>query len=175
MTISNSSTILATDVNNSWDTPLSNLRRRDISISPYKQFTEIFTFNNIVATTPEYLRTIVYTPRTDVVVRSGRVGIVSTSAGVPAAGIIAIGTIPAQVIEGSTIVGGNIPKTLTATATSSTAATFGSGQTRFDLNAQAVFKFLAGDNIDIVVSTTNTTNNNIITVSLTFETIMVES
>jgi hypothetical protein len=172
MPISNGSIILAADVNGIWQTALATLRARTTANNPNKQFTETFSINGIVASTPEYLRTIVYVPRTDVILRSARVYIVSTNGGVLQNGISATVTIPAQLIEDNSIVGGNIPRTLTATATSNASANLGSSAARLDLPNDQLFTFLAGDNIDIVVSTADTANVNKVIVSLTLESVL---
>ncbi len=142
MPISNGSIILAADVNGIWQTALATLRARTTANNPNKQFTETFSINGIVASTPEYLRTIVYVPRTDVILRSARVYIVSTNGGVLQNGISATVTIPAQLIEDNSIVGGNIPRTLTATATSNASANLGSSAARLDLPNDQLFTFL---------------------------------
>jgi len=171
MTISNGSPILASDLNGIWQTALGTLRSRTTANNPNKQFVETFSFNNILQSTAEHLRTAVYVPRTDVVLRAARIYIVSTFAGVKQSGTDATVTIPAQQIEDNVIVGGNIPRTLTATAVSN-ALSFTGSEERIDLPNDQLFTFLAGDNIDIIVSTTDTTRANNIIVSLTLESVI---
>lgn len=168
MAISNGTTILGSDVNGIWTTALGTLRDRNDDNNPYKQFTETFEFNGVVSSTAEYLRTYVYTPRTDVVLRAARLYCLSTTAG-----IVATLRIPAQKIENATIVGGNIKSTLSTSASSNASIVdlSLSGGT-INLPREQLFTFLAGDNIDIVVSSSSASTSNI-TVVLLFENILV--
>lgn len=170
MTISNGSAILAADLNGIWETALGTLRTRTITNTPYKQFSEVFRFDGITTSTAEYLRTVVYVPRTDVILRGVR--IVCASTGVQT--ITATVTIPAQIVEDNKIVGGNIKSTLTASATySNTTPDFSGSEGRVTLSNTELFSFLAGDNIDIVVSLTATgTPTCNVTVTCLFETVL---
>ena len=127
-----------------------------------KQFTETFQFNGIVTSTAEYLRSFTYTPRADCTLRGARIYCLSTTNN-----IVATLSIPAQIVEDNTIVGGNIPSSLTATATS--AATVAGSGGLVTLPNTAMIRLLAGDNIDIIVSTNSATAADV-TVTLLLET-----
>jgi hypothetical protein len=170
MAITNGSTILASDVNAIWETGLATLRSRTLASTPYKQYCEIFRFDGITSGTAPLRRGAVYVPRTDVIVRGARVYCQSATNG-----IIATVSIPAQIYKDNNIVGGNIKQSLTATATSNAPATFSNSGSVITLAAgtdPALFTFLAGDNIEILVSTSSGTAANV-TVSLLLETVMV--
>lgn len=148
MAISNGSAILASDLNGIWETALDTLRSRTDTSNLYKQFSEVFRFDGITSSTAEYLRTIVYVPRTDVILRGVRIYCATDGANLPTATV----TIPAQIIEDNNIVGGNIKSTLTASATASASSNFANSTNRVVLSNTELFTFLAGDNIDIIVS-----------------------
>lgn len=174
MPIAPGQVITASDLNAVWPTALNSLRSRTDDNNDYKQFTQTFSFNGVINTTPEYLRTAVLTPTTDLILREARIYIRSLSGGVAQNGIAATLTIPAQIIEDDVIVGGNIKRTLTTTCTSVVPSTdFSDSGATISLPNTELFTFLAGDNIDIIVSTPNATNNNYITVSLLFENILI--
>jgi len=164
MTIANGQQILAPDLDAIWSTALGTLRTRTNDNNKYLQFNEVFTFNAVNNSTAEYLRTIVYVPRTDVILRGIRLYCCSTTTG-----ITATLTIPAQIAENGTIVGGNIKSTLTLTATSGATVLASGGFNQLSTNE--LFTFLAGDNIDLVVSTNNATAANVIIV-LMLETVL---
>jgi hypothetical protein len=173
MPLTNGTTILAADLNGVWTTALATLRSRNSDTTTSKQFTETFHFNGVIGSggsaTPEYLRTIVYVPRTDVVLRAARLYCMSTSA----TAVVATLTIPSQIVEDNAIVGGNIKNTLTATATRDTSITDMSlSGGIITLPNTELFTFLAGDNIDLVVNTNSANSANII-VSLLLETSLV--
>lgn len=166
MTIANGQQILAADLDGIWSTALGTLRTRTNDNNKYLQFNEVFTFNVINNTIAEYLRTIVYVPRTDVILRGIRLYCCSTITG-----INATLTIPAQIAENNTIVGGNIKSSLTLTATSGTSALLSNSGGFNQLSTNELFTFLAGDNIDLVVSTDSATTSNVIVV-LMLETVL---
>lgn len=167
--------ISETDLNAVWPTALNSLRSRTDDNNDYKQFAQTFTFNGVINTTPEYLRTAVLTPTTDLILREARIYIRSLNGGgVAQNGISATLTIPAQIVEDDVIVGGNIKQTLTATCTSVVPSTdFSDSGATISLPNTELFTFLAGDNIDIIVSTPDAANNNYITVSLLFENVLI--
>lgn len=177
MAITNGSTITAADLDSIWETGLETLRIRTQSVAgsssntPYKQYCEIFRFDGIVTGTPEHRRSAVFVPRTDVIVRGIRVYCQSATLG-----IVATASIPAQIYKDNNIVGGNIKKSLTATATSAAAALYSNSGSALDLSlgigGVGLFTFLAGDNIEILVSTSSAFSANV-TVSLLLETVMV--
>lgn len=169
MAIVNGQIITPADVNGIWSTALATLRARTNDNTPYKQFVETFQFNGVTSLTAQYLSSYIYSPRTDVVVRAIRVYCMSATAG-----IVATVSIPAQIVEDNIIVGGNIKSTITATATSnaSVADMSLSGGLVTTLPNNEMTVFLAGDNIDIIVSTNSLTAADI-TVSLLLETTMV--
>lgn len=166
MAITNGSTILAADLNGIWTTALGTLRSRTTANNPYKQFTETFQFDGITSGTAEYLRTFTYVPRTDVILRSAHIYCLSTTIGT-----VATLSIPAQLIEDNNIVGGNIKSTLTATATSASAVSIAASGGIVTLPNTELFTFLAGDNIDFVVSTNNASVSNV-TVCLLLESLL---
>lgn len=170
MALVNGTPITDTDINEIWETGLATLRARTIANTPYKQYNEIFCFDGIASGTAELRRGAVFVPRTDVIVRGVRVYCQSATVG-----IVATVNIPAQIYKDNNIVGGNIKSSLTATATSAAAATFSNSGTVVVTDPgtdPALFTFLAGDNIEILVSTNNVATANV-TVSLLLETIMV--
>jgi hypothetical protein len=178
MAFTNGTIILASDINAIWETGLASLRSRTqvaqvsgiTSNIPYKQYCEIFRFDGITSTTAEHRRGAVFVPRTDVIVRGVRVYCQSATTS-----IVATVSIPAQIYKDNNIVGGNIKRSLTATATSQLPATYSDSGTVVTLDTgadPALFTFLAGDNIEILVSTNNVATANV-TVSLLLETLMV--
>ena len=178
MAFTNGTTILASDINAIWETGLASLRSRTqvaqvsgiTSNIPYKRYCEIFRFDGITSTTAEHRRGAVFVPRTDVIVRGVRVYCQSATTS-----IVATVSIPAQIYKDNNIVGGNIKRSLTATATSQLPATYSDSGTVVTLDTgadPALFTFLAGDNIEILVSTNNVATANV-TVILLLETLMV--
>lgn len=170
MALINGDVIAASDVNAIWETGLTTLRARTIASTPYKQYCEIFRFDGIASNTAPLRLGAVYVPRTDVIVRGVRVYCQSATLA-----IVATVNIPAQIYKDNNIVGGNIKSSLTATATSAAAATFSNSGKVVTLDANtdpALFTFLAGDNIEILVSTSSLSAANV-TVSLLLETVMV--
>jgi hypothetical protein len=179
MPITNGSPIIATDVNGIWQTALGTLRSNTSDNAPWKQYTETFVFNGLSTATspviPVHNLSTIYVPRTDVILRAARLYISAFQSGSLYNGATATLTIPAQIIENNTIVGGNIKNTLTCTATSTNTSTLSSGAGLITLPNTETFSFLAGDNIDIVVSIDSALPTTVlcyITVSLTFENIL---
>jgi hypothetical protein len=169
MAISNGSTILAADLTGIWTPGLATLRARSTANNPNKQFTETFHFDGIASGTAEYLRTLTYVPRTDVILRSAHIYCLSTTIG-----ITATLSIPAQIIldDDNKTPGGNIKNTLTASAISASAVSIAnSGGIVSTLSNTELFTFLAGDSINFVVSTNNVATSNV-TVCLTLESIL---
>ena len=166
MALTNGSTILAADLTGVWTGALALLRARTTSNNPWKQFTETFQFDGIASGTAEYLRTFTYVPRTDVILRSAHIYCASTTTN-----ITATLSIPAQLVEDNTIVGGNIKNTLVATAVSNAMPISASGGIVTTLSNTELFTFLAGDNIDFVVSTNNVAVANV-TVCLLLESVL---
>lgn len=166
MALVNGTTILATDITGVWTGALALLRAKTTSNNPWKQFTETFQFDGIASGTAEYLRTFTYVPRTDVILRSAHIYCASTTTP-----ITATLSIPAQLIEDNTIVGGNIKSSLSAIAVSAAMPISSSGGIVTTLSNTELFTFLAGDNIDFVVSTNNAAVSNV-TVCLLLESVL---
>lgn len=165
MTLSNGSTILPADIEGVYTPALANVRNINTfkNFTNYKQFVESYTWRNIDNTTAEYLRTFVWTPRTDCTLRAIRVSCNGT------AGVTATVTIPAQVIEDNTIVGGNILNNISLSATS--AATIQASTGLYELPNDKLFGFLAGDSIDFV-ATINSATNVDVTITLLLENVI---
>ncbi len=167
MTIASGSLITADDLRGIWSVPLTTLATYNTLVNPYKQFTEVFQVRGVTNLTSEILRTVLYTPRTDVILRGFRVMCSSATVG-----IVATASIPAQVIRDNVIAGGNIPYSITATATSTAIAGDLSVTTGLaTIPNNTIVSFLAGDNIDIVVSTNSATAANV-TVTLLLENVL---
>lgn len=171
MPITNGSPILASDLNAVWQTALATLRTRTTSNNPYRQFVVVLRLLGINSTTPEHLRTITYVPRTDLVLRGAKIAATPSST-TPSTGVICTATIPAGIREDESIVGGNINRTLsmevTTDGTCDPASNFGAAT----LPVDQLFGLLAGDSIDIVVSTTAIGIRHDITLTLTVENLL---
>lgn len=152
MTISNGSTILAADVNGLFQTALSTLKNYTQYNYPYKQWQQSFRVDGVNNSTAEYLRTVSFYPRTDCIVRAIRIDCSATSSG-----ITATATIPAQILQDNVIVGGNIKNDITLSATSNPASPWYNHTGLYILPAEDLFTVIAGDSIDIVISTDSAT------------------
>ena len=108
MAITNGSQIEASDLNGLFDNTINNLRTVGVFDTPSKQFLQSFRINGINNTTAEYLRTVTFFPRKDCILRGIRILGQSSSAG-----INITGTVPSQILEDNSIVGGNILNTIT--------------------------------------------------------------
>lgn len=157
MAISNGSPILASDLNDYFDTALSNLRNVNVFNTEQKQFIQSFTIKGFNNATAEYLRTATFFPRTDCVLRGVRLIAESSTSS-----INITATIPAQIIKDNVIVGGNIKNTITLTATTqgvsgipTGALTVSDASGLYTLPVEELFTILAGDSIEIVFSSDN--------------------
>ena len=152
MTISNGSTITAADVNGIFEGALSTLRSYTQFNYPYKQWQQSFRVDGVNNSTAEYLRTISFYPRTDCIIRAIRI---DCSAAIN--GITATATIPAQILQDNVIVGGNIKNDITLSATSDLAFPWYNHTGLYILPTEDLFTVIAGDSIDIVISTNSAT------------------
>lgn len=168
MAITPGSVITALDVNGLLETSLSNLRTTSDFTNPYKQWTQTFRLDSVNNTSSLIRRTIGFYPRTDCVLRGIRLSCASTISG-----IVATVTIPAQIVENNSIVGGNIVNTISFTATSqgNSPSPISNQTSLYTLDTSKRYTILAGDSIDIVVSTNSATSSNI-TISLLLENIL---
>jgi len=160
MTLSNGSTILGTDIEDIYYYPLQNTKTRSGNFTPYKQNFQTFRLRNLSSTDEELYRTITFSPREDCVLRAIRLHIGSATPGETATL-----TIPAQIVADNVIVGGNIKETIEITAT--TAASPINSTALYELPNDQLFTLLAGDNIEMVITTAF--SNIDITVSLLLE------
>jgi len=164
MAISNGSTIEAADVNGIFETALDNLRSYTVYSYPYKQWQQSFRIDGVTSSTAEHLRTISFYPRTDCIVRAIRIYCAAAYTG-----ITATATIPAQILQDNVIVGGNIKNDITLSATSNTSpATRDQLSGLYTLSNEDLFTVLAGDSVDIVIST-DSANPAFVSVVLTLE------
>jgi hypothetical protein len=148
MSFTNGQTITAAGVNGIFEGALNTVRTYTQYNYPYKQWQQSFRVDNLTDTTPEYLRTISFYPRTDCIIRAIRIDCSSSLSG-----LTATATIPAQVLQDNVIVGGNIKNDITLSATSNTAAPWHQHTGLYVLPNEDLFTVLAGDSIDIIVST----------------------
>lgn len=169
MTIANNSPITASDLNGLFDQTITNLLTIGVYNTPSKQFLHSFRINGINNSTAEYLRTVSFYPRTDCILRGVRILAES-----PSAGINITATIPSQIVEDNSIVGGNILNTITMTATTVVPplTTISNSVGFYNLSNSYVFPILAGDSIDIVLSSSSATASNV-SVSLLLENTVV--
>lgn len=164
MTIANGSQILASDLNGLFDQTITNLNNVGVYTTPSKQFLHSFIVNGITNTTPEYLRTVSFYPRTDCILRGVRILAKSATSG-----IVITATIPSQVVEDNSIVGGNILNTITMTTTTQVPLlSLSSAVGYYPLSNSYIFPILAGDSIDIVLSSNSASPANV-SVSLLLE------
>lgn len=161
MAISNGSTIEAADVNGIFEGALSTLRSYTGYNYPYKQWQQSFRVDRVIDTTPEYLRTVSFYPRTDCIVRAIRIDCSSSING-----FTATATIPAQVLQDNVIVGGNIKNDITLSATSNISTPWHNHTGLYVLPPEELFTVLAGDSIDIIVSTDATSSFDNVDVSI---------
>jgi hypothetical protein len=172
MPITNGSVITAANLDDIYTTGLATLRTNTAANVARKQYTVTFRFNQIKSTTAEHLRTKVWVPRTDVVIRNARISAVSVTAG-----LVCTVEIPAQIVSRERIVGGNLPYSLVGSATTSATVNAGVGQvssisgTALSTSERVVA--LAGDNIEIIVAAPTTTECGI-WVTLLVETVLGE-
>ena len=164
MAITNGSQIEASDLNGLFDNTINNLRTVGVFDTPSKQFLQSFRINGINNTTAEYLRTVTFFPRTDCILRGIRILAQSSSAG-----INITATVPSQIVEDNSIVGGNILNTITMTATTALPLfTLSDAVDFYNLSNSYIFPILAGDSIDIVLSSNSATASNV-SISLLLE------
>jgi hypothetical protein len=171
MPITPGSPILASDINAVWQTALNTLRTRTTANNPYRQFTVVLRLLGINSTTSEHLRTITYVPRTDLVLRAAKI-VAHPSTGGPSTDVVCTATIPAGIRDDESIVGGNINRELNLRVITDgvcdPATNFGTAT----LPVDQVLGLLAGDSVDVVVSTTAIGTRHDITLTLTVENLL---
>lgn len=157
MAITNGSTIDKDDLNDYFNTTLDILRNPSVSNYPRKQWVKTFHLKVFNSNTPEYLRTVAFYPRTDCTLRAVRLFAYAGTSGIDLTA-----TIPAQIVQDNVIVGGNIKETITLTAqTQGAYPTTGAidlslASSFYTLPNDQYFNILAGDNIEIILSSSST-------------------
>ena len=158
MAISNGSTIDKDDLNDYFNTTLDTLRDPGVYKLPRKQWVQSFHIKGLTSNTAEYLRTVAFYPRTDCTLRAIRLFAYSATSG-----INLTANIPAQIVEDNVIVGGNIKETITLTAqtqgrySNTGVINLSLGSSLYELPNNQFFNILAGDNIEIILSSSSAT------------------